>query len=418
MKLESIKKEFIQFIVLFGIEFNVPIIAFITMRKFVFLYLFILFLVKNGIKFSLRRDIVLATIMMAGLFVYTAELLNIRFGAMDVVPTGAYGVNNLLILILNMIIIPILLLKVFPNITEFVRCQWRVILFQSAIVLVGRFFLPIRMFVFNNFAYGDGRLENGVLSGIRSVGFDLTGAVGSMVLFTGVICGIYLFCQTNSNQEKNKIIVGWMLIIGAQLFMGRTGLYFSIIALFLVVLDGIMRFDKSIRKIVFGGSAIILAILIYVSVAQDSNELRVWVWWITEIGDLLGESRTIDVIGNMEYPELSIETFFGTGLTNGVTQSGIVVDNDSGYIQTYTSIGLLGCVLYYGIIYGLYGSMIRKVRISKKRCIYWMFFLAIIIGEMKEPFLRKSILTVILSCMLMLEMKVPQHVVWNTTRKL
>ena len=54
-------------------------------------------------------------------------------------------------------------------------------------------FLPVliavsaaRVFVFEHFSYGDGRLYQGVYNGVRSVGVDLSGAVGSMVLFSGI----------------------------------------------------------------------------------------------------------------------------------------------------------------------------------------------------------------------------------------
>ena len=267
---------------------------------------------------------------------------------------------------------------------------------------MGRLFPSLRMFVFERFAYGYETLYPGIRSGIRSVGIDLIGAAGSMVLFVGIICGAYLFYHTRKVEEKKRIILGWMIITGALLFMGRTGLYLGGIALLFVLIDCVRRREKSIRWILMGNSFIVICLFVFFLVAEDSWEKWAWWRWITEIGNPFSENATITVLLKMDIPPLTTETFWGTGYIRGTTPSGIILNHDSGYIQTYAGIGLIGCLLYYGLIYLFYSSMIFAQKMKMDRKLYFLFLLVIAFAEIKEPFLRKTPLTLILSCMLLM----------------
>ena len=403
MKLKKNNK-YLQFLLLFGMEFIVPIVGIISLRKIAFVLLFILF-IHTGIRIRILKNIYLVTTAIGILFLYAMFVLNLRFGGHASLPDGIYNIKEPLFLFLDMIWFPVLLMRMFETVDEFICCQWRVILLQAAITIIGRASLPVRMYVFEHFSYGDGRLYEGVYSGVRSIGVDLSGAAGSMVLFAGLICGIYLYYHMDEKKEKKNIIIGWMVIISALLFMGRTGLYFGGAVLLIVIADMIRRLDKTIYYIVLGGVIIFISVLIYIYISPDSWGLQRWVQWVTEIGDLFGKDNTINAIRNMNIPPLTIETFLGTGLRRGITKSGLIISHDAGYIQLYTSIGVLGCLLYYSLIYSFYLSLINKVKSRNSKWIYRLFLVVIIIGEMKEPFLAKTPLTIILSCMLMIEVK-------------
>lgn len=402
-----------QFLVLFGMEFDIPHVGFASFRKIVFAILLFYCLRCKKMQGNIQKNVALAVGAVSLLFVYGWFVFRLRFGEYEQIPVEAYNIKTPIILMLDMIIFPVLTIKIFNSVEEFIRCQWRVTLLQSAIVFIGRLIRPVRMFVFENFAYGDGRLEEGVYNGVRSVGIDLAGAAGSVVLFAGLICGIYLFYQTRDRKKKNNIIIGFMLIIAANLFMGRTGLYFSVIALGIVFIDAICKLDRSALRLVAGSIIILAGCLIYVFFAPNTWGLRTWIRWVTEIGDLFGKERTISAILNMNIPPLTMETLFGTGLYSGMTKMGVSFSHDAGYIRTYTSIGLIGCGFYYGSIYGFYLLMINKVKSSKKKRIYLFFLLAIAIAEMKEPFMAKTPLTMIMSCMLILETSPGKHFICN-----
>lgn len=403
-------RDICNFLLLFGMEFNLPDIGFISYRKVVFILL-LLYYLKNNAWIYIQKNIVLATGVISLLFMYGLCVSWVRLDEYLKIPQGAYSVKEPILLMFNMIIFPVLLTKFFDNAEDFIRCQWWVILFQSVIIFAGRLIFPIRMFVFINInggSVGDIDIYNGVYSGLRSVGIDMVGAAGSVVLFMGLICGIFLFYQTKDRKKKKRIIIGWMLILAASLFMGRTGLYLSIVALLMVFIEGVLRFDKSILWIVIGGAIILIGCLIYIFIAPDTWSLRLWIYWITEIVDLFGKTRTLNVIWNMNIPPLTLETLFGTGLYRGLTNTGIAIEHDAGYIQAYASVGLIGCIIYYGLIYGFYLSMVNKIKSRKKKWIYFFALLAVAICEMKEPFIRKTPLTLMLSCMLLLETRQSQ----------
>lgn len=397
-------REICNFLLLFGMEFSLPDIGFISYRKGVFILLLLYYLKHNSTWIHIQKNVVFAAGMILLLFMYGLCVSWIRLDEYLQIPQGAYNIKEPILLMLNMVIFPILLIDIFNDAEDFIRCQWGGILFQAAIVFVGRLIFPVRMFIYMHINGGsEGDIYNGVYSGLRSVGIDMVGAAGSVVLFVGVICGIYLFYQTKDRRRKKKIIIGWMLIIAASLFMGRTGLYLGIIAIWMVLVNRILRLDKSILWILVSGVMLLIGCLIYIYIAPDTWTLRMWIYWVMEIGNLFGETRTLNVIGNMNIPLLTLETLFGTGLYSGITKTGIVLNHDAGYIQTYASIGLVGCIIYYGLTYGFYLSLINKVKSSTKKWIYFFALLAVAICEMKEPFIRKTPLALMMSCMLLLE---------------
>lgn len=389
---------------LFGIEFDVPIIAFITLRKLTFIMIFLLYVANKYRQNSIRilRGTIVESLSIIGLFFYTIIIVNEISKTSTYI--GVYQPKNLIILLLYIVILPIILSTLYKNVSEFAQCQWYVTLFQSTIVLLGRIFLPFRRFIFFRFSYDDGRLLEGIENGIRSVGINLSGSSGSMILLVGLICGIYLFYHSHIKRKK-RILFEYMIVMASLLFVGRAGLYLGVIGITIVYIDCISRRDPSAKLIIELAIVTISAVLVYIFLSPDSWGLRMWIRWVTEFSNLFGEGSAITVIRSMNIPPLTIETFFGTGMIYGITPSGLILNHDAGYVRMYTAIGLVGCVAYYGIIYGYYLSIVNKVKNKTDKRIYLFFLFAIIIGEMKEPFLGKTPITIILSCILLLEMQ-------------
>lgn len=400
MRIRLCYRQWMQFILLFAIEFDLPRLGILSMRKIALVLLLFFFIKQHGQRVGISKKSLCTTAQIGCLFIYVIGLLSVRFDCILQMPNGSFRFIHLVTLFLMLIIYPTLLRGVFRNVTEFIQCQWKICLFQAVVVLLGRLFLPIRLFVFKYTAYGDGRLLDGVRQGLRSVGIDLVGAAGSMVLFAGIMCGVYLFYQSKDRHEKKHIVFGWMCIMAALLFVGRTGLYFGGIVILGVVFYGIFKHDKSVRWLFLGMVAIVSGCLFYDVLSPNSS----WMRWIMEIGNLFGDNKTIDVLLNkMNIPPLTYETFFGTGMVSGKTTSGLVLNHDAGYVRAYSSIGVLGSILFYGLIYCFYFSLIRKVKSAQNKWIYSVFLLVLVIAEMKEPFLWKTPLMLILSTMLILE---------------
>lgn len=404
MRLNERYRMFFMTILLFSMEFSVRIIAFLTLRKIGILILLLLLALKNHFKYiKLNQKEILVTMLLAILFLYTVLIVNVFLPDGINISEGVYRAKNVLIMMLNMIAFPLLLTPLFSSTLQFAKCQWYVTLIQAAIILIGRISLNFRMFIFRRFAYGDGRLQEGIENGVRSVGIDLAGSTGSIVLFAGLMCAIYIFFHSEFKGRK-KILVEYFIVMAALLFMGRLGLYLGLIGLFIVWWKCMLHRDICAKLIIFYlASGVGLIVFYIVVLAPNSYGLQVWIRWVTELLRLFDEQSTISVLRNMTIPGLTLETLFGTGLLFGTTPSGLVLNHDAGYIRMYTAIGLFGCLYYYGTVYGYFLVMAKKIKRRSVWRFYLFFILAIAIAEMKEPFLGKTPLVMLISCMLMLE---------------
>ncbi len=352
----------------------------------------------------MQRSTIIFSVWSAILYMYTFWIVHVYSGTLNNDSGVVYNSKNILILLLYIFILPHMFACVFDGIFQFLRCQWYITLFQSAIVLLGRLFLNIRLYVFYNYSYDDGRLLEGIENGIRSVGIDLSGSAGSLILFSGLMCGIYLFFYS-SKKKRIIILIEYFAILIALLFMGRLGLYFGLIGLLVISIYCIFHKDPCIWIIIGLMVFVLVAIMVYIAVSPDSWGLRTWVQWITEFMHMFEKNGTIAAIGKQNVPPLTMEMLFGTGLIYGVTDSGMILNHDAGYIRIYSAIGLIGCIVYYGIIYGYYFSMVKRVKSKINRIFFTCFVIVIIISEMKEPFLSKTPVAIIISSMLLLEEK-------------
>ncbi len=395
-------------LLLFSIEFNVPVMGFFTMRKLglaVLLILYGLYCRSAGLKTD--KNTAFLSVFCIGLFFYASWIVE-QSGAKDYAAQGVYSENNMLVLLLYAVIFPMMLMPLFRDTLQFAKCQWHVTLIQSVIVLAGRLFLDFRMFIFMHFAYDDGRLENGIRQGIRSVGIDISGSAGSVVLFVGLMCAVYLFFHAKGG-KKEQILIEYFIVMAALLFMGRLGLYFGLAGLAAVCWICMIRKDACFRIIFLLAIFSCAAITVYVFLSEDSGNVQSWFHWIMELTRLFDKQGTLAAIRGQNIPPLTIETLFGTGMNYGVTPSGLVLNHDSGYVRMYTAIGLVGCVYYYSMIYGYYLAGIYKIKDRTGRRIYFCFLAAVVIFELKEPFLAKTPLTIILSCMILLGLKEEQR---------
>ena len=271
MKIRLHYRQWIQFLLLLAIEFDLPRVGFFSVRKMAFLLLLFYFIRQSEMGVRISEKLLSTAIRISWLFAYTVGLLSIQIDDISQIPEGCFGLIHIVGLFLMLVLYPMLFRGIFRDVTEFTICQWRVILFQALIVLAGCVFDPIRMFVFMNMAYGDGRLLNNVQIGIRSVGIDLAGAAGSMILFAGIMCGVYLFYQSKDRKEKRNIILGWLCIMAALLFVGRTGLCFGGIVILGVLIHRLCQKDKSVRWLVLGMAMISCWVVAYAMLNPDSR---------------------------------------------------------------------------------------------------------------------------------------------------
>ena len=104
------------------------------------------------------------------------------------------------------------------------------------------------------------------------------------------------------------------------------------------------------------------------------------------------DNDTTDALNEMPVPPLSFETIIGTGRVRSITGNGNASGHDSGYVQTYYSLGLLLAIFFYifFLIFAIFliqRNKFQKYYDSKKQKILYLLILIVFVIEIKEPFI-------------------------------
>lgn len=399
---ETKMPEWLRFVILFGIEFNVTVYKFITLRKIVFLFLLYIF-IKNWNhekRSNLSKSWVALILSFAFLVIY-GVILNYVNQVGTNISASIYPAKTPVMYLLYILIFPYLLSLIFTNFKDFSRIQSNVMLFQALVVITGKFNKQFALFICENFNYDfDGRIRDGIMRGVRIPCIDVAGATASVVLVMGCICCLYLM-----NTEKNKTVqlIKYLFIMSSMLFVGRTGLYTAIIILVWYFFFSMINKQKITVYILGIGTTALLGISMYIIFAPDSTMKVHYMNWVGEIITKgIGEGSTIRAISDMVIPPLTKETFWGMSIVRGTSRLGTVVQHDSGYVMNYASLGLFGAIILYGSIFSFYCNQLRYVKEKWSKLIIICAFVCCIVFEFKEPFLRKTPLLIILSIMVFL----------------
>lgn len=235
-------------------------------------------------------------------------------------------------------------------------------------------FIGSSIYIGGNFTYEDK---------YRGVGLSSTaGAALSVIQSMGILTGYLLLTidKSLSLYKKLSIIMLILIIFVSTIFTGRTGMLMTIAftVLFFNQLKS-KEFFLFILLILFLTPS--LMIIFENSLANDFSTDYFYKW---AFGFFTGNDQTLSAITEMPIPPLSLETLFGTGLSgliNGSNSSG----HDSGFIQTYYSIGLFMSVFFFSTyLYVLNRALSwldRKIALSLV-----IIFFSI---EFKEPFIFK-----------------------------
>ena len=256
--------------------------------------------------------------------------------------------------------------------------------FQS-LVLIFTFFNPSFKLILDQYIVYSGNFT--VENLYRSFGLSTqTGAVLSLTQSFGVGVGLLLLKYKNNYLIKSFIIISFL----STFFVGRTGILIS-----LIFFGAYFYYTISFKKIIkVSLIMIILPFLITIlsnkltssldSISGFSSEF--FLGWISEGFDIK-DNRTVNaLVSTQNIPELTIQNFFiGSGTisnSNGLNTSG----HDSGYIQTYFSIGLIFTVLFY-LSFSVF--IVQNFKILNNRKLLFFICLIILVLEFKEPMLFK-----------------------------
>ncbi len=240
----------------------------------------------------------------------------------------------------------------------------------------------------------------------RAFGFtSLTGSTFSLVQACGLIFGLFYFTRNTFNSILINMVIwiGLIVILLSTFLIGRTGLLISLcFLLFYFVL-----ISKVKHKILF----IIVSFCFYqIDFQSDFVNLTENVegfksqWFINWIEEAFNfrKNSTLEELNTMYVAPITIETIIGTGRVKSENGIGNASLNDSGYIQTYFSLGLIMSVIFYLTYFSL--SLFRWLN-SNREPLLFVFLIMVFLVENKEPFLFKYSLPFLLSTFLIYEYK-------------
>lgn len=254
---------------------------------------------------------------------------------------------------------------------------------QSILIIIIFMNFDLRLMVYDIISIGANFEAEDIY---RSIGFtSKAGASLSIIQAFGIIAGL-IHLRTQMAKYKILIILAILINLIAVALIGRTGLVLSVMAiLYYILFIQKLNSAKSYILILF---AVILSFniekIIEILVSDYANfSVDYFTNWITKV--FTGEDNTVkNLLYTMNFPPITLETIMGTGeivSMDGDNAAG----HDSGYIQTYYSMGLIFSILLYSYIASL---LIKNKRFLPNK---WGVFLiiSVLILEVKEPFIFK-----------------------------
>ena len=256
--------------------------------------------------------------------------------------------------------------------------------FQS-VILIYVFFNPSFKAILDGYIVYGGNFTYENL--YRSFGLtSQTGAVLSLTQSFGVGAGLLLSKYKNNFLITSAIIICFL----STIFVGRTGVLISVI-----FFGAYFFYTMSFKKIV-KTSLITILFFLYSSIITSEfvsslDSIRgfsseYFIGWISE-GFEIKNNRTLEALASVQkIPELTVQNFlFGSGTVsdgNGGNSSG----HDSGFIQTYYSIGLILTVLFY---FSFSFFIFQNFKVLNEKKIMFFICVIILVLELKEPMLFK-----------------------------
>jgi hypothetical protein len=281
------------------------------------------------------------------------------------------------------LITPFLLSKYFNSRKEFLLLVGIAAVVQSILTLAS-YFNPAVSNLFNNLILYNANF--GQENKLRALGFaTVAGATLSVIEFAGIASLLIYMRNYPINFIKSFAIwLSIIIILVAILFIGRTGLFLSLVAIIIYFLS----FGLDIKKFLF----LILIFIIFTQINfisildkftndVDGYNTELFVGWLNSGFRL--NNDLVQGLSQMPIPELTLKTFFGTGLVKDPSSGGNASGHDTGYIQTYYSLGLIFAIIFYCTYFLFLFKQVKKY----KDYLGFLLILVLIVIESKEFFI-------------------------------
>ncbi|TDQ37649.1 hypothetical protein EV213_1129 [Aureibacillus halotolerans] len=304
-------------------------------------------------------------------------------------PLADYVYSREMYFIIYTIIGSVLLANFFKGLDEYARSVVIAMVIQSLIVFSQFSFEGFRVFLENTFQ-PTGNIEYTRTDRANGVGAE--GAFLSLLLATGLyFCSYFLHFKRIITVNY---VIFFLCLLTATFLTGRTGFYIGCV-LSIFVFSSILLKDYG-KTAMLKVLPIMLIAFFSLSFLVDrlginEDRLEQLNTWVTSVVDDGLEEGSVTALMEMQIPSLSNETVVGTAVYRGTTSNGTTVQHDSGYVQMYSSLGVVFAVIFYVSLFIYLITLIRKVRGGKLKVFFFAYILLIFIVELKEPFIFKYI---------------------------
>ena len=377
-----------QFIMLFGFIANIKIGP-ITTRRFMML-IALLYLINNwnivkNLIGLIKPSIKICLLLLFGCFFIA---LMHSGGATSSEINKYFSTREVTTLVLGITIMAFWCAVEIKSFDKFAKLIVAVILLQSICTFISAVYQPFRIYVAENFmteSYIE-RSENIIYGyGGRAAGLGIAWSMGSLVL----AYGCFMLIALKLKEEISMLWFGvcYAVILGATALMGRTGLLAELVFLiYYGILGGKVKNMFALMFVAVGSVFVINQVLSM----YDAYVAEVTQEWMLQITD---EDKVESINGAVVrggFPDFNKDFIFGTGLQLG--HYGVYnFAADSGYIRTYTSIGVVGMVCYYGGVLFLLISTLSKRVSSNMKKLFWVGAAVLYVVEYKEPFIGMTV---------------------------
>ena len=392
---KNIYKFLYQFLILFGFISNITLGP-ISSRRIVLLFVLIELIIRWGeLKRVFKVDIHKTRI--AILFLLGCLLITFvhSIGARPADEfTKYFTPRSLLVLIINVYALGIWCILEFKNYEGFLKMIVAIMILQSFFTYVSAVYQPFRIFVAEHFMSESylSRSQNVVYGyGGRAAGVGLAWSMGSIVLAYG--CFALVALKWSSYINNLWFAVFYAIILGATALMGRTGLVVELaLLLYYGVRDGKGFSISKVRNVL--GLVIVALVAIFilgkVFSRYEAGAAEATQEWMMAFTDMKKVESVNNGVVDDGFPPFSADFIFGTGLALGQYKN-FFFTSDSGYIRSYTSVGVVGLFFFYiGILYLILSTISKSVPKTTRR-LMWVGILILYVVEYKEPFILMAV---------------------------
>lgn len=280
------------------------------------------------------------------------------------------------------VLTPFLFVNYIKNRNEFFLLISIAVLIQAFLTILSYLNPSIKQVFSNLIIYTSNFDESNTL---RAMGFASVGGASLSVIQSCGIISLLILLKINvwSIIEKILIWVGILIVLISIFFIGRTGLFISIFA-FLVYFISISFNIKNwiIATLIIVGVSQINYLKLIENVTSNISGFKseLFISWIENSFQIKG-NETKEDLSKMPIPPLSFNTIIGAGRVVKINGFGNASGHDSGYIQTYYSLGLILSIIFY--LSYFYFLLFNS---NKQKILYLLIIITFII-EIKEPFI-------------------------------